>query len=197
MSNVDLSTEKPETAGIQLPLDGLIRFIANRVGGDQAKEVERFLKFIFIGMLGAVIDFGISNLLTLTILPPIPPFENLKVGTAITISFTAAVLSNYFWNRYWTYPDSRSRSVRRQLVQFAIVSIFGWSIRTTWVIVMDSQFAALAERVLTAVAPSLVADWSSRVYTQIGLNVALLIGVTGVMVWNFFVNRYWTFNDVD
>ncbi|MCK4899424.1 MAG: hypothetical protein KAS38_11630, partial [Anaerolineales bacterium] len=31
----------------------------------------------------------------------------------------------------------------------------------------------------------------------IGHNLALAIAVVVVMFWNFFANRYWTYNDVD
>ncbi len=31
----------------------------------------------------------------------------------------------------------------------------------------------------------------------LGKNFTLAIAVGVVMLWNFFVNRYWTYNDVD
>ena len=31
----------------------------------------------------------------------------------------------------------------------------------------------------------------------LGHNLALAIAVGAVLLWNFFVNRYWTYNDVD
>jgi putative flippase GtrA len=32
---------------------------------------------------------------------------------------------------------------------------------------------------------------------RIGENMALALSVLVVMFWNFFVNRYWTYNDVE
>jgi len=32
---------------------------------------------------------------------------------------------------------------------------------------------------------------------RIGDNLALMLAVVVVMFWNFFVNRYWTYNDVN
>jgi putative flippase GtrA len=32
---------------------------------------------------------------------------------------------------------------------------------------------------------------------RIGKNLSLMLAVGIVMFWNFFVNRYWTYNDVD
>ena len=93
-------------------LDRLILVIANRFG-DKSKEVERFLKFAIVGGFGAVVDFATLNILQLTILPPSGANEGLHVALATGVAFTVAVISNFIWNRYWTFPDSRSRSIRR------------------------------------------------------------------------------------
>jgi len=61
-----------------------------------SKEITRFLKFSVVGTLGAVIDFGGLNLLILT-------FGFSKI-LANTCSFTVAVISNFIWNRLWTFP---------------------------------------------------------------------------------------------
>lgn len=61
-------------------------------------ERTQFLKFLAVGTFGAVVDFGIANLLT--------HFFNMALVFAGTISFTCAVISNFIWNRYWTYPNS-------------------------------------------------------------------------------------------
>jgi len=61
-----------------------------------SKEITRFLKFCVVGTLGALIDFGGLNLLILT-------FGFSKI-LANTCSFTAAVISNFIWNRLWTFP---------------------------------------------------------------------------------------------
>jgi len=193
--SVAQKTDNSKTRAIQLPVDGLIRWVSNRVGGEKAKEVERFLKFVFIGTLGAAIDLGISNLLMATVLPPVGPNQDINVAIAATISFIAAVASNFFWNRYWTYPDSRSRSVWRQLGQFAIVSVSGWLARTVWILFATGFMTAIASSILTVVVPELAQ--SEHFVNQVGATFAVLVGIFVVMIWNFFVNRYWTFSDVD
>ena len=59
-------------------------------------ERTRFLKFMAVGAFGALVDFGIANLLS--------HFFDMQLVFAGTISFTCAVVSNFIWNRYWTYP---------------------------------------------------------------------------------------------
>src|SRR5512134_3497702 len=89
---------------------------------NNSRERGRFLRFAFVGVVGAVVDFGTFNLLTHVLAVP--------AILAQVISFTAAILSNFLWNRYWTYPDSRSKPIFHQLSQFAAISIAGLIIRT-------------------------------------------------------------------
>lgn len=204
------NTEQPvrrqrKRHSIRTPLDRYIVALSKRVGGTKAKEVERFMKFAVVGVIGAIVDFGTLNLLIHTILPPVDAtgkplgvmipigqgflFEN--VGIATSIAFAAAVLSNFVWNRLWTYPDSRSRSIRRQLVQFAVVSLVGWLARLVWI---KWSYLKIAALVSLALAGSTAPDAG---HVNLGANIAQLIAVGVVMIWNFFANRYWTYNDVD
>ena len=99
------------------PLDIVILFIASRFG-DKAKEVERFLKFMIVGVIGFIVDFGTVTILQATILPPTTKSGDRIIANVIlatSIAFIAALISNFTWNRIWTYPDSRSRSARQQL----------------------------------------------------------------------------------
>ena len=145
------------------------------------KERERFIKFAVVGFIGAVVDFGAFNLLSKPL--------HIPIVFASIVSFSAAVTSNFIWNRFWTYPDSRSKSLIRQLIQFGIINIIGLFIRTP-------LFAFLAERLPVQI--SLIKfPISMPVNVQlIGHNLALAIAVVVVMFWNFFINRYWTYSDV-
>ncbi|MBP8165276.1 MAG: GtrA family protein, partial [Anaerolineales bacterium] len=86
-----------------------------------SKERNRFFKFALVGTLGAAIDFGVMNLLS--------HFTSMDLVYAGTISFTCAVLSNFIWNRFWTYPESRSRPILNQLGMFFLVNLAGIAIR--------------------------------------------------------------------
>ena len=147
---------------------------------NNGKERERFLKFAVVGTIGAVIDFGVMNLLTQAGSMPLVP--------AGTISFLAAVTSNFIWNRYWTYPDSRSRPVTHQLTMFFAVNIAGVAIRIPILHFIELPLTRVLERIYFR--PSLSPEFLAK-----NLTLALAVGI--VMLWNFFVNRYWTYNDVD
>ncbi len=143
------------------------------------QERRRFFKFAVVGTMGAAVDFGTFNLLTT--LTPIPAIW------ASVVSFVVAVSHNFLWNRFWTYPDSRSKPLGRQGVQFAVVSFVGLTIRT--------PLFALLERPLI----ELFATWGKALPMGPilwGHNLALAVVIGVVMVWNFLANRLWTFNDV-
>lgn len=184
---------------VRNPLDAPIQSIASRMGGGKAKELERFLKFAIVGALGAVIDAGTLFILQATLLAPLEPDKDLKVAVAQTIAFIAAVTSNFFWNRYWTYPDSRSRSLRRQLVQFFGISAVGWAARTVWI---SSAYHWLGKALMPIFLPEIQVLRpgyipSESAEAKLGTMVAWFVGVIIVMVWNFLANRYWTYNDVE
>lgn len=183
---------------VTTPLDRFIVMLSLRLGGDRAKEYERFIKFAVVGLLGFVIDAGTVLVLQNTILPPVNELgEALATNVALTqsIAFFLAVCSNFVWNRLWTYPDSRSQSAQRQLTQFVIVSVIGWVIRTIWIALSYEPLG----RFSTAVLSQIGADYAPALVDQhkIGTMIALFFGVIAVMFWNFLANRYWTYNDVD
>lgn len=148
---------------------------------NNSRERGRFLRFAVVGVIGAVVDFGVMNLLVNLFHAP------LVLGGGI--SFIAAILSNFTWNRFWTYPDSRSKPIVRQLVEFSVVSVIGLLIRIPTLALLEPVvrrfFISLPVR-LPLLTPKIISD-----------NVTLAIAVVIVMFWNFFVNRYWTYGDVE
>ena len=132
-----------------------------------------------VGVFGALVDFGIANLLA--------HFFSMPLVYAGSISFICAVISNFLWNRYWTYPDSRSRPLHRQLGMFFIVNVAGIAIRLPILKFGEPPLISLFQNL--NLSASITPDFLAR-------NLTLAIAVGIVMLWNFFVNRYWTYNDV-
>ena len=142
-------------------------------------ERTRFLKFMAVGAFGALVDFGIANLLS--------HFLQMQLVYAGTISFTCAVVSNFIWNRYWTYPESRSRRLSQQLGMFFLVNLAGVAIRIPILHFVEPPVLGLLRA--SALGMPLTPEFLAR-------NVTLAIAVGIVLLWNFFANRYWTYNDV-
>lgn len=144
-----------------------------------SRERVRFFRFAVVGSIGAVVDFGVLNLLALV-------FEVPTVWASV-VSFIAAVMSNFTWNRLWTYPDSRSKPVLQQGMQFLLVSVIGLIIRTP-------LFALIERNLLRLLADAMPVRWLSA--QVVAHNIALAVVILVVMLWNFIANRYWTYNDI-
>ncbi len=130
------------------------------------REVERFIKFAMVGALGTVIDLSLLNILH--------GWIGWHLLVANSISFTAAVISNFTWNRLWTFPETRERPFAPQLAQFATVSVIGLGLNN-----------AVLWQVYHWIQPYLRAPWN--------YNAAKLFAIGVVLFWNFGANRLWTF----
>ena len=144
------------------------------------KELTRFAKFLVVGTIGAIVDFGILYLLHAVL--------HWNLALSNTISFTCALTSNFMWNRYWTYPDSRSKPMVSQLGQFYLVNVVGWAINTGILLGLNVPFTNLVS--------SLQIVSTAEIAHKIGYNSAKVVATGIVLFWNFFVNRFWTYNDV-
>jgi putative flippase GtrA len=145
------------------------------------RERTRFLKFAVVGIIGAIVDFGVANLLVYVF--------HVNLVPAGTTSFICAIISNFTWNRFWTYPDSRSKSTAKQFIQFAIISVMGLAIRIP-ILKFGEPLLQQFFDWLPFQIPVLTPDFLAKNFT---LAVAVII----VMFWNFFVNRYITYSDVE
>ncbi len=133
------------------------------------RELVRFLKFATVGIVGMIVDLTILNVLH--------KLFGLELLIANSMSFTAAVISNFTWNRLWTFPESRSRPLISQLGQFAIVNIIGLGINN---FVLWMVFQAIR---------GYVADpWN--------YNLAKIMAIGVVLFWNYGVNRMWTYRGI-
>jgi len=147
------------------------------------RERTRFFRFTIVGTLGAIVDFGVRNLLV-----NVFAFPSVL---AATISFIAAVLSNFTWNSLWTFPDSRSKPQIRLFGEFLIVSSVGLLIRIPTLAILEpiiyrfTYYITVYVGIDSNIPIKLVSD-----------NITLAISIVIVLFWNFFANRYWTYSDV-
>ena len=154
---------------------------------DNPKRIERFVKFAIVGTIGAIVDFTVLNILKLVFeavgfaeawdmaMSP----RQIQLTVANIFSFSAAVLSNFTWNRLWTFPESRERHLGTQLLQFTIVNIAGLLINTAILVGLDQY-------VLQHVLP-----------TRLSYNVAKAVAICVVLFWNFGINLIWTYRGID
>lgn len=89
---------------------------------------------------------------------------------AKVISFTISVINSYIWNRRWTFR-SQDPAKLRQFSKFLVVAGVGLGLNTL---------------IMYIVVSKLLLD------DIIGLVAATAI----VLIWNFLINKYWTFKEV-
>lgn len=84
----------------------------------------QFAKFILVGSLNFLIDMGILNFLIF--------YTGISAGLTQSgfkgFSFIVAVLNSFVWNKFWTFRRSKTHSVRKEFIQFLIVSTVGFII---------------------------------------------------------------------
>ena len=151
-----------------------------------SKEITRFLKFCVVGTLGALIDFGGLNLLILT-------FGFGKI-LANTCSFTAAVISNFIWNRLWTFPESQDRPIVPQLAQFVLVNVGGLLLNQAIFLSLDAW--VLGEAGALAAPMATLALNIGLAHYKWAYNVSKAIATLIVLFWNFGANRLWTYRGI-
>ncbi len=153
-------------------------------------ERTRFLKFCVVGATGFVVDVVVTNLmLHLTGMTKL----------SVSIGFFVAAVSNFIWNHFWVYPDSREKPLTQQFGQFLLINVIGWGIRWLLFFFFDNPIIGLVEKVLSAdfsYTLSVLGHELTLTPNVIGHNITLVIAVAIVMMWNFLANRLWTYNDV-
>ena len=155
------------------------------------RESRRFARFLVVGAIGAVVDFGAFNLLFRVF--------GADPRLAQAISFTLAVTSNFTWNRYWTYPESRSKPLAQQYAQFFALNLIALLVRTLIFDALNDPLTALAAASLDGplgFITRFAVDTLNMTVEQVGNNLALACAVVTMMLWNFFTNSFITYSDV-
>jgi len=115
------------------------------------KLLGRFVKWLVVGAIGAVVDY--------TILIILVELAGLYALIAQAISFTCAVVNNYILNRTWTFGDIKHKGPAVQFMQFFIVSILGLLTRTLIMYIL-LEWLGIWYRVAWAMAIIVVLIWN-------------------------------------
>ncbi len=148
-----------------------VNSLAPRSVREAHPELRRFIKFAIVGFIGAVVDFSVLNFLVFVVGIP-EEYANL-------VSVTAAIISNFTWNRLWTFPESQTNAVHTQFVQFAIVNLVGLAINEAVLLAADHW-----------VFEPMFSD------QKIALNLAKACAIGIVLFWNFGANRVTTYRHI-
>jgi putative flippase GtrA len=124
----------------------------------EAELISKFLKFCVVGFSGLGIDFGITYLFK----------EQIRINRYIanSLGFTAAVVSNYFLNRIWTFADTNP-AILEQFTKFMLISVGGLLLSNLIIYLLEKR--------------------------KINFYIAKFIAIAVVVLWNFFMNYKYSF----
>lgn len=132
-----------------------------------SQEILRLIRFLFVGMSGTIIDFGILYLLKTIFLVPLI--------IANTVSYSAGIVNNYTLNRYWTFAEKKSDPVSHQFGKFLAVNVFALILNNLIVILANHPISEFFEN------------------PQTGYLYSKVLATIIVVIWNYSANRLWTF----
>ena len=149
---------------------------------DAAKWLQKFryIKFGIVGASGTVVNIAVLYLAKTYLFHDIEP-EKFRLGISLALAIFIATLSNFTWNRLWTWADRREALARdlgapqeplpkRLAVQFGRYCMASW-------FGMTFQFG------VTIWLSHSMADWLANV-----------ISIVLASVINFLANDRWTFH---
>ena len=119
----------------------------------------KLLKFTLVGFSGLIIDFGITFICKEKV------FLNKYISNSIGFAFAA--LSNYIFNRIWTF-SSNNPELLIEFSSFLLVSIIGLFINTSIL-------------------------WQIHNNLKVNFYLSKFGAIVVTTLWNFLANYYFTF----
>lgn len=136
----------------------------------QKKSVRQFVKFAIVGAVNTLVDWAAYYPVRILVLGWFPSI-NLQSARQIAkaLSFIVSALSNYYMNRKWTFRSTEKRVIA-EAGKFMVVALGGLLINSLVFFYITSK-----------------------------LNLrdifGLILATAAATLWNFFINRSWTFKN--
>lgn len=155
-----------------LPILAMVGLWIAYIFGKKFPIIWQAAKFILVGILNTFLDLGVLNIL----ISVSGITSGLNYSVFKGVSFLAAVINSYFWNKFWTFRKSATSESGKEFLQFFIVSAIGFGINvgvaSLVVNIIGTQFAI-----------------SEEIWANVGAVVATLIA----MAWNFIGYKFIVF----
>lgn len=157
---------------IILPLLAIICLAISSFLGKKIPVIFQFAKFISVGLANTAVDFGVLNILIF--------LSGIAGGLVYSvfkgISFIAATIHSYFWNKFWTFRAKNVVEKNKEFLQFFLVSLVGFAINV-----------GIASIVVNVVGVRF--GISSKVWANIGAACGSIVG----LAWNFLGYKFIVF----
>lgn len=142
-------------------------------------------KFGVVGLINTLLDLLIFNLLR--------KFTKLRPVWSSYISSTVAMINSYLLNKYWTFQSTQAGvSAASEAVKFfgsTIIGVYVIHNGLVWILSEKFTFFSKIAYAITKRLPILNKLSQKFVYD----NVAKVMGISGSLVWNFVLYKFWVF----
>lgn len=160
---------------------------------DFLREKRQFVKFLVVGAFTWTVDFTTLNLLQHTILVPNEPNTSAKVFAASATAFFVGITVNFLLNRTWTFKANATGSVPGQVLRYAVVVGIAVSLRLVFILASYRLIGEVSTTLLESL--SLIDPADPTLTNQIGTNIANILSIPMIMLWNFFGHKHFTYRD--
>ncbi|MEW5721241.1 MAG: GtrA family protein, partial [Chloroflexota bacterium] len=101
--------------------------------------VRHISRFLIVGMLGTLID--------ITLFAGLYTWLGAPTLAANTLSYSAGIVNNFVWHRYWTFSHRPRKATSAQFSQFALVSLTALMLNNLIVLLFAPSLGALAAKI--------------------------------------------------
>ena len=157
---------------IVLPILALIILFVLYVAAKKIPVAFQFGKFVSVGLANTAVDFGVLNFLIFLTGITLGIYYAIFKG----ISFIAASIHSYLWNKFWTFQKKEAGQAGKEIVQFFVVSLIGLVINV-----------GVASLIVNSIGP----HWG--VSLKIWANVGAAVGSITGLAWNFLGYKFIVF----
>lgn len=164
---------------------------------EKNKTLIQVLKFVIVGVLNTFVDLAILNFL---IWVSGVGESGITYTIFKAVSFTAAVVNSYYFNRIWVFRGDQTKQVGTEFSKFIVISVVGAVVNVgvaTLVVTFEEGMVAFIH-MIPLISPTY--DWF--VTTLVNLTspdfavwptVAALFGTLAGLVWNFLGYKFIVF----
>lgn len=157
---------------IVFPLLAVLGLFVASIIGKRLLIIFQAAKFFLVGTLNTFIDLAVLNFfIWISGIANGPFYVVFKA-----ISFSAAVINSYFWNKYWTFEKRGEKPKKEEFLKFFVVTAIGLLINV-----------GVASFVVNVIGP----QWG--ITEKIWASVGAIIAAFFAFIWNFTASKFIVF----
>ncbi|MGC9436291.1 MAG: glycosyltransferase [Methanomicrobiales archaeon] len=129
-------------------------------------EWKKMLKFSAVGISGIFVNMGLLYILT--------DIAGLYYLYSALVAIEVSIINNFIWNDLWTFRSSRGLRLGRKVHRF-----------------VSFQAVSIGGLLINMCVLYLLTDFAGIYYL-----ISNLVGIFAAFIWNYFINRHFTWKNI-